>query len=1040
MKSVSKTWKESRAILTAAVCLLASTSYAANTTTLTNGVAVSGLSGASGSEALYRIDVPAGQDSLKISTTGGTGDVDLYVRWNAPPTTITYDYRPYKVGNEETVDVNNPAAGSWYILLRGYSGYSGVTLKATYAAALSVKPLTNGVAATGISGGANMALYYSIEVPAGQTKLEIAMSGGTGDADLYVKRGSLPTTTSYDYRPYLTGNNETVSVNAPAAGTWYIMIRGYSAFSGITLLASYGGGGGTEIPQLEDGVPITNISGKAGSEKTYRIDLPAGVNTLKIEMSGGTGDADLYVKLKAPPTTTDYDYRPFLAGNDESVTIDSPAPGTWFVMIRGYTDFAGITLKATWANVTTLQNGVPVTNLSGALGSERYFKIDVPAGTNYIQFAISGGTGNADMYLRQGARPTTSSYGYRPSDSVGGNNESVSFTGEDLAGTWYILIKAAKAYDGLTLLVKYSGSGGGTPGVVTLANGVPVTNISGSAGEEKFYKIDVPAGQAKLEIRMSGGTGDADLYVKKGAKPTTSDYDYRPYLIGNDESVAIDNPSSGTWYIMIRGYQPFAGITLVATYGGGTTPEPVTTLQNGVAVTGLKGTAGSESFFKISVPAGQATLVVAMSGGTGDVDLYVKKGAKPTTSDWDYRPYLTGNNETVTINNPAAATYYIMLKGYTAFDGVTLKATYTPAAEPVPSLTNGVPVTGLSGASGSEKFYKIDVPAAQDFLIIEISGGTGDVDLYVKKGAKPTTTSWDYRPYLIGSNEIVDVANPAAGTWYIMLRGYQAYTGLTLTATYGTEHVPPPATGNNFASDPDCVAVWRLEPDQLTTDSIGTNTLMNINVIAETSDYKEGMGCARFRLTGGVSAGQNYLSIADNKLAPSFPGKDNTSNKRFTICFWTKFKSIPNAVNEWPLVTKSNPPLSQASYLIKCGPGGNITLEIGSTGGTLQKLTHATATSADVWYHVAVTFDNVSHTGTISVWDSQTQALLGMDAQRTDFATMSVSPAAFVIGGVDNVWYMNLDGLMDEVVVFKDILTPSEIAQIRAGTYGNLKK
>ena len=104
-----------------------------------------------------------------------------------------------------------------------------------------------------------------------------------------------------------------------------------------------------------------------------------------------------------------------------------------------------------------------------------------------------------------------------------------------------------------------------------------------------------------------------------------------------------------------------------------------------------------------------------------------------------------------------------------------------------------MPVTGLSGGASSEKFYKIDVPAGQEFLTIEISGGTGDVDLYVKKGSKPTLTSWDYRPYLIGNNETVDVTNPAAATWYILLRGYQAYSGLTLKATYGT-NVPRRAT------------------------------------------------------------------------------------------------------------------------------------------------------------------------------------------------------------------------------------------------------
>jgi len=40
------------------------------------------------------------------------------------------------------------------------------------------------------------------------------------------------------------------------------------------------------------------------------------------------------------------------------------------------------------------------------------------------------------------------------------------------------------------------------------------------------------------------------------------------------------------------------------------------------------------------------------------------------------------------------------------------------------TLTNGVPVTGLSGATGSWAYYKITVPASQTSLVITISGGT----------------------------------------------------------------------------------------------------------------------------------------------------------------------------------------------------------------------------------------------------------------------------------------------------------------------------
>ncbi len=668
MDSLNTRNAKSFAILVAVLGMLATTAYAQ--TSLTNGVAVTGISGSAGSEKFYKIEVPAGQDELVISTSGGTGDVDLYVRRGSQPTTSSYDYRPYKVGNNETVTVENPTAGTWYILLKGYNIYSGVTLLAEYSAAISITPLANGVPVTGVAGSAGGEVYFSIEVPASQTKLEISMSGGTGDADMYVKKGALPTTSSYDYRPYLIGNNESVSVNNPDATTWYVMIRGYNAFSGITLLASYGGGVGTE---LENGVAVTGLSGAQASEKIYRIDVPAGQTNLEILITGGTGDADLYVKLGSRPTTTDYDYRPFLAGSEESVTINTPIGGTWYIMVRGYSAYTGLTLKASYGDVLQLQDGVPLTGLAGALNSVTYYKIVVPSGQDVLLFSMSGGTGNADLYIKKGSKPTTSSWDYRPIQS--GNTESVSIGATSLPGTWYVMIRGTAAYSGVTLLADYSAS----TATITLVNGVPVTNISGAQGGAKYYKLEVPSGQTKLEIVMSGGTGDADLYVKQGSVPTTAEYDYRPYLPGNDESVTVNNPTAGTWYIMIRGYQAFSGVTLLATYGG-TIPDTVTTLQNGVAVTGLAGSSGSETFYKIVVPASQAKLEIAMSGGTGDVDMYVRKGSKPSTTEWDYRPYLIGNNETVTIDTPAAATYYIMLRGYVAYAGVTLKATYTRGA------------------------------------------------------------------------------------------------------------------------------------------------------------------------------------------------------------------------------------------------------------------------------------------------------------------------------------------------------------------------
>jgi len=99
--------------------------------------------------------------------------------------------------------------------------------------------LTNGTAKTGLSAATGSALSYTLAVPSGTGSVTIAISGGTGDADLYVKAGSAPTDSSYDCRPYKSGNAETCTISNPAAGTYYVRIKAYSAFSGLSLKGSY---------------------------------------------------------------------------------------------------------------------------------------------------------------------------------------------------------------------------------------------------------------------------------------------------------------------------------------------------------------------------------------------------------------------------------------------------------------------------------------------------------------------------------------------------------------------------------------------------------------------------------------------------------------------------------------------------------------------------------------------------------------------------------------------------------------------------------
>jgi hypothetical protein len=76
-------------------------------------------------------------------------------------------------------------------------------------------------------------------VPAGRTTLTFAISGGSGDADLYVRYGASPTLTTYTCRPYRTGNYETCTFSFPQAGTWYVRVRAYAAYSSVSVKGSF---------------------------------------------------------------------------------------------------------------------------------------------------------------------------------------------------------------------------------------------------------------------------------------------------------------------------------------------------------------------------------------------------------------------------------------------------------------------------------------------------------------------------------------------------------------------------------------------------------------------------------------------------------------------------------------------------------------------------------------------------------------------------------------------------------------------------------
>ena len=303
--------------------------------------------------------------------------------------------------------------------------------------------------------------------------------------------------------------------------------------------------------------------------------------------------------------------------------------------------------------------------------------------------------------------------------------------------------------------------GGGSPP----ANVPPVANFSDSI--------------SGLSVNFTDSSSDSDGTIAS-----------RSWNFGDGSTSTATNPShtyaaAGTYSVSLT-VTDNSGATntktqsvAVSSSGGGGN-----VLQNGVALTGQSGATGAQLFYTVVIPAGASNLVISESGGTGDADLYTKFGSAPTLSSYDCRPYITGNNESCTVAAPQAGTYYVMLNGYTAFSGVSVKATWSTSSGGGNVLQNGVPVSGLSATKGNALYYTMVVPAGASNLKLAIAGGTGDADLYVKLGSTPTTSSYDCRPYVTGNTESCTTASPTAGTYYVMVRAYSSYSGVTLTGSY----------------------------------------------------------------------------------------------------------------------------------------------------------------------------------------------------------------------------------------------------------------
>ena len=260
---------------------------------------------------------------------------------------------------------------------------------------------------------------------------------GTGDADLYVRKGSAPTLSAYDCRPYEGGSLEECEVTLAAGETVHYGIHGYAADSKVSLGIAAPGAGAVDY--------IYNPSAR----KFYHVEMDF---TFIVESSPARTShieqARSYSQTKRYEYILEADqYWKIVGGEWIGESRTAHPDFAWWPTGRAYAETAGIR----YAEVKVLNDEAAggVTPLPGrvtviqdhAFGSSTYWRskyaaVPVEPGVRQLKVTMTG-TGDADLYVRRGQNPTIYTFNCS-SATAGTSSETCTTDVSSTGGTYYV--------------------------------------------------------------------------------------------------------------------------------------------------------------------------------------------------------------------------------------------------------------------------------------------------------------------------------------------------------------------------------------------------------------------------------------------------------------------------------------------------------------------------------------------------------------------------------------------------------------------------
>ncbi len=186
-------------------------------------------------------------------------------------------------------------------------------------------------------------------------------------------------------------------------------------------------------------------------------------------------------------------------------------------------------------------------------GTWRYYYFDVPAGTGEAVVDLIDLSGDVTLFVNQGGKPDESDYDCYDSDYYGVGNRRCVVT-NPAAGRWWIGVRNEQTGP-IQFSVRASWGSGADQ---ALQNGVPLGDYASDpqpGAAWKYYYVDLVGASSELVVNLKDLSADADLFVRRGAKPDRSNYDCASENIGTvAERCTLAQPEAGRWWIAVNNF------------------------------------------------------------------------------------------------------------------------------------------------------------------------------------------------------------------------------------------------------------------------------------------------------------------------------------------------------------------------------------------------------------------------------------------------------------------------------------------------------